>query len=239
MKITPSPVFLLAGSPGQRRSGPDPLLKQVFHATGKASPSIAYVGVASEDNTDFFKCLASLFKKSGAGGVRLAAMASPRDDIQAAEKVIREADLVFITGGDVEAGMTLLRKRKILPLLHRLYQSGKPFFGLSAGSIMLARAWIRWKDPDDDATAESFACLKFAPILCDMHDEASDWSELKSLLKITRCSAVGYGLPAGSGLCIGPGRSVTAIGKPVVRFQSGPKGIKPLPSLPPTLLVPD
>lgn len=234
MKITPSPVFLLAGSPGQRRSGPDPLLQQVFSATGKASPSIAYVGAASEDNPDFFKWLAVLFKKSGAGEVRLAAMASPHDDIQLAEKTIREADLVFITGGDVEAGMALLRERKAIPLLNRLYQSGKPFFGLSAGSIMLARAWIRWKDADDDGTAESFPCLNFAPILCDMHDEADDWSELKTLLQITCCPALGYGLPAGSGLCIGPGQRVMGIGKPVIRFKHGPKGITPLPPLQPS-----
>jgi len=82
---------------------------------------------------------------------------------------------------------------------------------------MLARAWIRWKDPDDNGTAESFACLDFVPILCDMHAELDDWIELKSLLKITHRPAVGYGLPAGSGLCIGPGRSVTAMGRPVVK----------------------
>lgn len=236
MKPTPRPVFLLAGSLGQRRSGPDPLLQQVFAATGMASPSIAYVGAASGDNPDFFKWLAVLFRSSGAGGVRLAAMASPRDDMQETERIIREADLIFITGGDVEAGMTLLRERKVIPLLHRLYQSGKAFFGLSAGSIMLARAWIRWKDPEDDRTAESFDCLNFAPLLCDMHDEADDWTELKTLLKITRSPAVGYGLPAGSGLRIGPGPSVRAMGQPVIRFKRGPKGITPLSPLQPCLL---
>lgn len=233
MKTTPSPLYLLAGGPGHRRTGPDPLLQSVFAETGKPSPTIAYVGVASEDNPDFFTWLAKLFQVSGAGEVTLAAMAASRDDITAATKVIQAADLVFVSGGDVEAGMALLHQRKMLPLLSRLYKSGKPFFGLSAGSIMLARAWIRWEDPDDDDTAESFNCLNFAPILCDMHAEEDDWVELKSLLNITRRPTIGYGLPSGSGLRLGPGRSITALGRPVVRFKRKTGGVTPLSPLQP------
>ncbi len=93
--------------------------------------------------------------------------------------------MVFISGGDVEAGMEVLEERQILPFLRELFERGKPFFGSSAGSIMLGRQWVRWEDPDDDATANLFPCMGFAPIVCDTHGEAEGWEELRALLRLT------------------------------------------------------
>jgi hypothetical protein len=85
-------------------------------------------------------------------------------------------------------------------LLARLFREGMPFLGLSAGSIMLAQAWVRWRDPEDDATAEEFPCLGFAPFLCDTHDEDSGWEELRMLIALSSKKRIGYGIPSGGGL---------------------------------------
>jgi peptidase E len=228
-----NPIYLLAGGPGAARRGPDPLLQRVLASTRKAAPSIAYVGAASDDDAGFFKWIAALFRSAGSGPVRLAPLASHRADLDEARSVLQSADLVYITGGDVEAGMRILRERKMEEFLRQLHASGKPFFGLSAGSIMLARAWVRWSDPDNDASAEVFPCLGFAPILCDTHAEADGWEELKALLRLSVCGTGGFGIPAGGALCVEQNGTVTAIGKPAPRFETLSGRIKPLAPLPP------
>ncbi len=211
---TPSPVYLLAGGPGSRRRG-DPLLDQVLASCGTPHPSVAYIGAASDDNREFFSMISDHMRDCGAGQVDLVPLVGQKTNSDKAQTILKSADMVFISGGDVEAGMQVLEKRKILPFLRQLHRNGKPFFGLSAGSIMLARQWVCWDDPTDDSTARLFPCIGFAPLLCDTHGEDEEWNELQALLHLTTEGTLGYGIPTGSGLCVGPDGSVKAMGNPV------------------------
>lgn len=214
MKAAAGDIFLIAGDPGKRGGGKDPLLAAILAQLGMARPGVAYIGAASGDNRVFFLWIAALLKKAGAGPVRLAALASRRADLDKARGQIRDADLVFVSGGDVDAGMSALEKTGTDGFLRECYRAGKPFIGLSAGSIMLARRWVRWSDPEDDATAEDFPCLGLAPLLCDTHAEKDKWDELKALLKLTG-TPVGYGIPAGGALRVAADGSLAALGRPV------------------------
>jgi len=230
------PVILIGGGRGHVRKGPDPLLQAAFlEAGGMRRPSIAYVGAASDDNRDFFKWIASLFREAGSGAVRLAAMADAHADLDEARTVLSDSDLVFVSGGDVEAGVRILRERSMVPFLKHLHAGGKPFFGISAGSIMLAQHWVSWPDPHDETRVESFACMGFAPILCDTHAEAEDWEELKALLKLSQRDTVGYGIPSGGALRVASNGRVTALGKPACRFQFTEGAIRALPPLSPAV----
>ena len=51
------PVFLIAGDRGNRRAGPDPLLRAVFDHCGVSSPCIAYVGAANGDDKGLLNVL--------------------------------------------------------------------------------------------------------------------------------------------------------------------------------------
>ncbi len=214
----PRPVHLIAGSPRGRSHGPDPLLVAALAETGRPRPSVAYVGAASDDDRGFLRMISGFLQQAGAGDVRLAALASPRADLAAAQTVIANSDLVFVSGGDVEAGMAHLERHGLVPWLKQLHGAGTPFVGLSAGSIMLARCWVRWADPDDDATAEAFPCLALAPVLCDCHAESDDWEELRALLELTG-EEIGYGIPAGGALRVGADGAVAALGKPAHRLE--------------------
>jgi peptidase E len=230
---TPQPVYLLAGKHAPNRTGRDPLLQAVFQQAGKRQPAIAYVGAASGDDRNFLRWLTSYFKAAGSGAVRLAPTASSQADPEEARAVLESADLIFISGGDVEEGMRLLNACGASGVLRRLHRRGVPFFGLSAGSIMLARSWVRWTDPDNDATAETLPCLGFAPVLCDVHAEAEDWEELRVLLKLTQHKAVGYGIPSGRALCVQPDGRAAALGGIVQRLLATPKGVRRMPDLMP------
>jgi len=228
-----APVFLLAGGPGSRRSTPDPLLREVFEAAGRATPSVAYVGAASGDNRRFFSMLSAYMRASGAGGVKLVRLAARKPDVERARGDLEAADIVFLSGGDVEEGMAVLQRTGAVSVLDRLFRAGKPFFGLSAGSIMLAYRWIRWQDPDDEASAVAFPCLGFAPVLIDTHGEAEGWVELVALLGLERNGAVGFGVPTGAGLRVRPGGAVSAMGGPVHRFARGSSSVERIEDLKP------
>jgi cyanophycinase-like exopeptidase len=178
-------------------------------------PSIAYVGAASGDSQPFFLMLSRYLRRCGAGHVTLVPLAGRRGKLEKARSILESADMVFISGGDVEAGMKVLEERQILPFLRALFERGKPFFGSSAGSIMLGWQWVRWEDPEDDATTSLFPCMGFAPIVCDTHGEAEEWEELRSLLRLTPEGTVAYGIPTGAGLCVCPDGTLEALGTPV------------------------
>jgi peptidase E len=211
-------IFLVAGGRESRSRGGDPLLARIFSLIGLERPEVAYIGAASNDNRIFFVWIAALLKKAGAGSVRLVALASARADLAKARSLLQGAELIFVSGGDVQAGMRVLERTGFASLLKEMHQSGMPFIGLSAGSIMLARSWVRWTNAADDSTAESFPCLNLAPLLCDTHAEKENWEELKVLLKISG-AAVGYGIPSGAALRVPGDGSLLALGKPVSRFK--------------------
>jgi cyanophycinase-like exopeptidase len=229
---TRPPLHLIAGGRGHKRArGPDPLLKEVVRAAGLARPSVAYVGAASGDNRAFFLIISRMLRAAGAGTVTLVPLCGRRADPAAAREILRAADMVFISGGDVEEGMRVLKEAGLLPFLRRLSGSGKPFFGISAGSIMLGRSWVRWPDPGNDQSAELFPCLGFAEVLCDTHGESDGWSELKALLSLAPVGSKGYGIVSGSGLMVHDDGKVAATGGEVHVFCRRKAGVVQQPSL--------
>ncbi len=228
----PRAVYLLAGGPGARSRRRDPVLAAALAEAGVPRPTVAYVGAASEDDRGFFRWITGALQRAGAGDVHLAALASPRADVAKAKATMAGSDLVFVSGGDVEVGMERLGERGVVGFLRGLHAAGKPFVGVSAGSIMLAAHWVRWADPDDDATAEAFPCLGLAPVVCDTHAEADHWEELQTALALTR-AAVGYGIPTGAALRVGPDGGAVAVGLRVHRLERRDGRTQRLPDLEP------
>jgi len=212
------PVYLLAGGRHRVSLKPDPLLQAVFREYGIPSPTIAYSGTASGDDKSFFGFITSSFKEAGAGKVNHAVIAPEGADIKKAQAILISADIVFISGGDVEAGIEVLKEKDMLGFLTGLYRQGKPFFGISAGAIMLADKWVRWRDPNDDDSAELFPCLGFAPIICDTHDEQGGWEELQAAIMLEKEGARGYGLASGTAVKVFPDGKVEALGGAVYQY---------------------
>ena len=192
------PVFLFAGGRHSRGKEPNFPLEAVFREYGINAPTVAYSGTASGDDRGFFGFISAEIIAAGAGKVVHAVIAPEGSDLKKATAILESADIVFISGGDVGAGMDVLREKQMIDFLTGLYRQGKPFFGMSAGAIMLAEKWVRWRDPEDENSAELFDCLGFAPVICDMHDEQGGWEELKAALRLEKEGVRGFGLAAGS-----------------------------------------
>jgi peptidase E len=169
---------------------------------GIPSPHIAYLGAANGDDTGFFAMMKRVVVEAGAGVVEMVPLAGGTRISARACDMLERADLVYVGGGDVEEGMRVLGGCGADAVLVRLFRKGMSFLGLSAGSIMLGQAWVRWRDPEDDASAERFPCLGFAPFVCDTHDEESGWEELKAALSVSPTGSLGYGIPSGGGILV-------------------------------------
>jgi len=218
------PVYLLAGGSGSSNRG---IFKEVFKEISRPNPLIAYVGAANKDDKRFFRFMGDEIIKAGTCTLTHALIVPPRADMDKARDILQRADAVFMSGGDVEAGMRILESKNILSLFRTLYQEGKVFFGASAGSIMLAREWVRWDDPCDDSTAELFPCLGMVPVICDTHCEEDDWEELKAALQLKKDNDIGYGIPSGACLKVCPDGQLEAIGGAIAQYvKRGKKVIK-------------
>jgi peptidase E len=222
MKRTPQRLRLIGGGPGAM-----PAVRAHFKAAlsdiPKERPLVAYVGVASDDNVGFRRMLTTELASSGAR-FEAAEIASPRASIPEARALLQECDLVFVSGGDVDHGMNVLAERALLEDFRSLCRQGKPMFGISAGSVMLAREWVRFPD-DDEAKAEIFECIGAVPLHVDAHSEDDDWSELRTLLGLLsrrgEKGAIGYGLTVKGGLSVFVDEenvSLQAMGTDIPRF---------------------
>jgi peptidase E len=217
--IKQKPIYLMSGGRGASEKATTSIMQAVFREIGKASPTIAYVGAASDDNWVFYKFVSGMIQKAGDCHIARVALSSKKADLQKARNALQSADAIFMSGGDVERGMEILQEKLMADFLRELFQQGKLFFGSSAGSIMLAREWVRWRDPDDESTAELFPCLGLAPVICDTHAEGDHWEELKAALHLKGDGAQGYGIATGTCLKVGRDGKLEALGGPVSLFR--------------------
>jgi hypothetical protein len=199
------------------------LLRGALAEIARPRPLIAYVGVASQDNAGFF-AMVRVGLALGDARMRMAKIASPRAALSEARALLEDSDVVFLSGGDVDHGMKVLDDKDMAAPLRALAVAGKPMFGISAGSIMLAREWVRFPD-DDESRAEIFPCLGIAPVHVDAHSEDDDWQELRVLLRLLHERGdrrpVGYGLTRKGGLRVVAGSSgvrAKAMGTPIPRL---------------------
>jgi cyanophycinase-like exopeptidase len=227
-----TPVFLLAGGRGRTRPTPDPLIQAVYKNAGLSAPRVAYVGTANDDSPDFFQRMADYFKENGAAGVSHARMRRAGLEITRARAMLEAADIVFISGGDVEYGMRVLKNMNMADFLSGLYAAGKPFFGVSAGSIMLGQTWVKWPE-DEKSEAVLFPCLGIAPVTCDTHGEDDDFEELQTALTLAGEDASGYGIVSGTAIKVTPDGIVQAIGGPTYRYVNQGGKIKRMADLTP------
>jgi peptidase E len=192
---------------------------------------VAYIGTASKDDESFFQRIANTLRTAGAEETNHALIFHEGADLRKTKTILNSADIIFIGGGDVFEGIRALEEMNMTGFLRELYRDGKPFFGLSAGSIMLGENWVRWSNPNDNSTAELFHCLDFAPIVCDTHSEQDDWEELKTALRLSKNGQKGYGIVSGTVIKVYRNGEVEALGGAINEFIRYEERILRLPDI--------
>jgi hypothetical protein len=208
------PTTLIAGKFGSRHFGTKPYLAEAMSLTGKDTPLALYVGAASGDDRNFGTALSQLIEAAGAKRVLWPKVTGPRRAPARLRDALGEADLVFVGGGDVEAGIATLRDAGLV--------------GMSAGAIMLGERWIRWPHAEaGDDQAETYECLGIAGVSIDTHGEGDAWAETQAFAAVRArelgAKACAYGVPSGGALVVAADGVVRARGEPVPVFVAQPK----------------
>ena len=156
-----------------------------------------YIGAANGDSLPFYMMMKPLLGKAGAGEIEFIRLARDNADVGGARAALECADIVFLSGGEVEDGINWINRHGLADLLRDLYKGGRLFIGVSAGTIMLGSHWVKWGVEGDDSTSELFECLGIVPQIFDTHAENEDWIELKAALKLMGRGSRGFGIPRG------------------------------------------
>lgn len=222
------PTTLIAGKFGSRHFGTKPYLAEAMSLTGKDTPLALYVGAASGDDRNFGTALSQLIEAAGAKRVLWPKVTGPRRAPTRLRDALGEADLVFVGGGDVEAGIATLRDAGLVEDFHAAAQRGTVFVGMSAGAIMLGERWIRWPHAEaGDDQAETYECLGIAGVSIDTHGEGDAWAETQAFAAVRArelgAKACAYGVPSGGALVVAADGVVRARGEPVPVFVAQPK----------------
>ena len=189
------PVIVIAGGRPNDRSSEENTWAETF--VGLTKPQVAVIGTANGDSLMFFQMMKSMIQKAGADKVTLVKLAKKKADVEAAKQTLSQADVIFLSGGEVDEGIAWLEQHGLVEFLRELHQNGTRFIGASAGAIMLGNKWAHWEVEGRDETATLIDCLGLTPLTFDTHAEDEDWVELKCVLRLMGDGAIGHGLPSG------------------------------------------
>ncbi len=214
------PAMLSAnGRPGDR---PHDL---VFERLARREPRVAYVGGANGDDPGWFRAIAKSFGNRHGAVVRHAKSGS-RADLAEACEITADADVIYVSGGDVELLAERLRRGGLDRAIRRRHSAGASLIGVSAGAIGLCAYWVQFsEDESAGARPTRFRCIGALPFAVDVHDEESDWEELRALLAVwgedePKAVVEGYGIPSGAAILCDERGAVTPLGrKPPRRFR--------------------
>jgi cyanophycinase-like exopeptidase len=221
------PATLIAGKFRSRNFGTKPYLADALRLTGKDQPLALYIGAASGDDRQFGGALVEVLETAGARRVLWPKLAGRKKERDRALEALEKVDLVFVGGGDVEAGVDTLDDVGLSDPLRAAARRGVALAGMSAGAIMLGERWVRWPNADagDDA-AETYPCLGLVPCSFDTHGEGDDWSEARSFAAVRarelQKKVAVLGVPTGAALVVDADGSMHARGAPVVVYSALP-----------------
>ena len=190
-----APLFLLADSQllFQGAGGRDSILEQVRQHLPD-SPRAAYLGAANGEEPTFYELFEAAMDGAGIGEARMVRSIYGDDD----RDWLEGADLVVLSGGDVDRGWRAFRQAGIDEALQRRYADGAVLLGVSAGAVHLG-----------------WGHLNLVSALIGAHDEEADWGEVRRRMGKSREKVRGLGIPTGGALVYHPDGAVEAVRRPV------------------------
>jgi hypothetical protein len=126
----------------------------------------------------------------GISNCRLIPSRQSREDISFTE----DANLILLSGGDVERGWRTFEQNGLKELLPRKRFDGAILMGVSAGAVQLGLGCL-----SNSAQPKQIDTFRFAPFYVGAHDEENDWWDLRALVNLSQTDARAIGIPAGGG----------------------------------------
>jgi cyanophycinase len=204
------PLYLLADSQLLFwKSDDGSLVERIRADLGKVDPKAAYIGAANGDQPEFYNLFVGAMEGMGIANCRMVPSQTSREDILFME----EADLILLSGGDVERGWQVFEQNGLNDLIPRKRYDGAILVGISAGAMQLGLGCL-----SNAAQPKQISMFRFAPFYVGAHDEKNDWWDLRALVNLSPSDARGIGLATGGGAVYYPDGTLEPIRKPMIEI---------------------
>ncbi len=211
------PIYLLADSQilFWKPEG-KPFLAGVKARIERSSPRAAYVGASNGDDPTYYSIFEAAMEEVGITERRMI----PADPGAADLDFVDAADLILLSGGDVERGWRAFEANGLKQVLVRRYYEGALLIGISAGAVQLGLGG--W-GTGGFASGRLVDTLRILPHVVGAHEEGEDWASLKAAVLHLGGHVRGYGIPLGSGFIYHPDHAVEPLRRPLIeiRVQGG------------------
>lgn len=198
-------IYLLADSqllfPRQDHSV---LLNSIRSEIEMENPKAAYVGASNGDQPEFYQIFKAAMEGIGIRDCRMIRASFPAADAAFME----EADLILLSGGDVETGWNAFQQNGFGEAVVRRFNKGAALIGVSAGAVQLGWGAARDGGESSISLLETF---KLVPYVIGVHEEKNGWKELIKLVVEMGGTLRGLGIPSGAGAIYRPGDSIEPV----------------------------
>ena len=187
-------------------------LNSVTEGLQKNSLKAAYIGASNGDLPEFYDLFVAAMENIGIINCRMIHSAFPKDD----QRFLEKADIVLLSGGDVEQGWDVFVKTGIREVVVRKHEEGAILIGISAGAIQLGMCGYREEEIQEERVFDAF---QFVPYIIDVHKEKSDWKNLRKTVLFKGEYTKGIGIPTGGGMIYHEDKTIEPIRSPLYEFS--------------------
>ena len=205
---TLQPIVLFADSQLLFSRDNGELLVERLLKSPRHSLKAAYVGASNGDHPDFYEIFVSAMEHAGISDCRMIPSALTRAD----QLFLNEADIILLAGGDVEVGWNVFLKNGLSDLIVGRYREGALLIGISAGAAQLGLGGLA----ADGSLIETF---KLVPFVIGAHEESTNWTLTKDILRLSAPGTPAIGLPTGGGALYHADGTLEPLRRPFVRLS--------------------
>jgi hypothetical protein len=204
------PLYLLADSQlFFWKSDGDSLSDRIRADLDSSKPSAAYIGASNGDQPEFYSLFQAAMESMEISNCRLVPSQPSKEDIL----FIEDADLIVLSGGDVDRGWRTFEQNGLKELVPRKRFDGAILMGVSAGAIQLGLGCL-----STSAQPKQIDMFRFAPFYVGAHDEENDWWDLRALVNLSQADTRAIGIPAGGGAVYQSDGTLEPLRKPLIEI---------------------
>lgn len=204
------PLYLLADSQLLFvKIGGDSLAERIRADLDSGKPKAAYIGASNGDQPEFYNLFVAAMESMAISDFRLVPSQPLREDIS----FLENADLIVLSGGNVEQGWQVFEQNGLKELLPRKRFDGAILMGVSAGAVQLGLGCL-----SNAAQPKQIDMFRFAPFYVGAHDEENDWFDLRALVNLAQSDTRAIGLEAGGGAVYYSDGTLEPLRKPLIEI---------------------
>lgn len=201
------------------KNGGMALMDTIRARLGKSHPVAAYIGAANGDDPAYYSIFEAAMDEAGIEDRGMVPSDPQAKDLD----LVDRADLILLSGGDVELGWRTFESNGLKQILVRRYYEGALLIGVSAGAVHLGLGGWGAQGPEGGSLIDT---LRIIPHVVGAHEEAVEWAPLKAAVARLGEHVRGYGIPFGGGFVYHPDHTIEPLRRPLVELRLKGKEVR-------------